>query len=62
MKGSCRALEELWGFLSASWLQFLDRKVLGRSSPVSGSSGEAEPFVWALGHGFVPVCHLENEN
>lgn len=34
MKGSCVALKELWGFLSALWLRFLGRKVSQRRSSV----------------------------
>lgn len=50
MKGSCAALKELWGFLSASWLRFLGRTVLQRSSSVGGSSVKQRPLhgPWGL--------------
>lgn len=44
MKCSCGALKELWGFLSALWLQFLGRKVLQRSSSVGGSLVKWRPL------------------
>lgn len=50
MKGSCASLKELWGFLSASWLRFLGRAVLQRSSSVGGSSVKQRPLhgPWGL--------------